>query len=554
MWRCGPPSAVRGAAVRDRAGHAWTPTCAGVPRARGRRGLGARATRARWRSAWRCRVRRRGGWWTCCRGLSACAGLRLRRLPQNPPWKPRARMAARIAMREANAEVMARSATPTSLLRYFPTRSGELPACRAGSRGCTLDVHGASRRRTVMLTSTSPHPTPTRHRGSPARDRTGSPRRLKPQPLLVARGVTKRFGAVEALVDVDFEVDAGEVVALVGDNGAGKSTLIKAIAGVQPADAGATGSTARGADPQPHGAYGRRHRDRLPGPRAVRQPRRRRQPLPRRRARRTGAGRSRRSTSPRWSTARASCSPRSASPRSTSPRARAGSLSGGQRQSVAIARSLVGSRASLILDEPTAALGVIQTAQVLELIHHLREQGLAIVVISHNLDTVFDVADRIVVLRLGRRGDVRPPDHAASRSSPRSPAPPRTRSHQVHVQPWPARGRRGGLQLELADRRRAGRMVAGRRRLPRQLARPHNHDVRGHGRDRGPDVLRMPAAARAGSRAAGPARGHGDRRHHAVGVRRRRASAGPSPRRARSSGSRSPARSSRWRSPRSSSR
>jgi D-xylose transport system ATP-binding protein len=80
----------------------------------------------------------------------------------------------------------------------------------------------------------------------------------------------------------------------------------------------------------------------------------------------------------------------------------AGSLSGGQRQSVAIARTLVGKPRLLILDEPTAALGVLQTAQVLELIHHLREQGLAIVVISHNLDTVFDVADRIVVLRLGR--------------------------------------------------------------------------------------------------------------------------------------------------------
>ena len=85
-----------------------------------------------------------------------------------------------------------------------------------------------------------------------------------------------------------------------------------------------------------------------------------------------------------------------------SPRARVGSLSGGQRQAVAIARSLVAQPRVLILDEPTAALGVVQTAQVLALIEHLREQGLAVVIISHNLDNVFHVADRITVLRLGR--------------------------------------------------------------------------------------------------------------------------------------------------------
>ena len=111
------------------------------------------------------------------------------------------------------------------------------------------------------------------------------------KPLLVARGVTKRFGAVEALVDVDFDVDAGEVVALVGDNGAGKSTLIKAIAGVQPADAGEYWIDGRKVRIRtPSDAHARRHRDRLPGPRAVRQPRRRRQPLPRLRARRAGPG------------------------------------------------------------------------------------------------------------------------------------------------------------------------------------------------------------------------------------------------------------------------
>ena len=84
-------------------------------------------------------------------------------------------------------------------------------------------------------------------------------------------------------------------------------------------------------------------------------------------------------------------------------RARAGQLSGGQRQSVAIARSLLGEPQLVILDEPTAALGVAETAEVLALIHHLRARGLGVIVISHNLDTVFDVADRIVVLLLGRR-------------------------------------------------------------------------------------------------------------------------------------------------------
>ena len=217
--------------------------------------------------------------------------------------------------------------------------------------------------------------------------------------LLTAHGVTKRFGAVEALVDVDFEVDAGEVVALVGDNGAGKSTLIKAISGAQPADAGTfaldgepvtirspqdayrlgiatvyqdlsladnldvVANLFLGGEVTHHGTLDEadmehRTRDLL---------------------RQLAVG------------------------SLHDVRADAGSLSGGQRQTVAIARSLLGSPRLVILDEPTAALGVVQTAQVLELIHRLRERGLGVIVISHNLDTVFDVADRIVVLRLGRR-------------------------------------------------------------------------------------------------------------------------------------------------------
>jgi D-xylose transport system ATP-binding protein len=224
-----------------------------------------------------------------------------------------------------------------------------------------------------------------------------------PMPLLVARGVTKSFGPVHALVDVDFCVDAGEVVALVGDNGAGKSTLIKAIAGVQPADRGryrfegrevsiaspqdasrlgiatvyqdlalcenldVVGNVFLGSEVPSHGLLG--HVGQID---EAAMEHRTRELL-------------------------ASLSVTTLS----SVRAVTGSLSGGQRQSIAIARALVGHPRLLILDEPTAALGVAQTAQVLELIHHLRELGLAIVVISHNLDTVFDVADRIAVLRLG---------------------------------------------------------------------------------------------------------------------------------------------------------
>jgi D-xylose transport system ATP-binding protein len=223
---------------------------------------------------------------------------------------------------------------------------------------------------------------------------------LPAMPLLVARGVSKRFGAVEALVDVDFDVDAGEVVALVGDNGAGKSTLIKAIAGVQPADSG------------DYWIQGRPVKLRTPSDASC-----------------AGIATVYQDlalcdnldvvgnlylgsevVAPWLQTLDETAMERRtgellaalAVTTLASPRVRVGSLSGGQRQAVAIARSLVTHPRVLILDEPTAALGVVQTAQVLELIEHLRDQGLGIVVISHNLDNVFHVADRISVLRLGR--------------------------------------------------------------------------------------------------------------------------------------------------------
>jgi D-xylose transport system ATP-binding protein len=223
-------------------------------------------------------------------------------------------------------------------------------------------------------------------------------------PLLVARGVTKSFGPVRALVDVDFSVDAGEVVALVGDNGAGKSTLIKAIAGVQPADRGRYWF-----DGEEVAIRGPKDASRL-GIATVYQDLALCENLDvvgnvflgRELPARGPLGRTGRLDDPAMEHRTRDLLHSLSVTTLGSVRALTGTLSGGQRQSVAIARALVDRPRLLILDEPTAALGVAQTAQVLELIHHLREQGLAIVVISHNLDTVFDVADRITVLRLGR--------------------------------------------------------------------------------------------------------------------------------------------------------
>jgi D-xylose transport system ATP-binding protein len=217
--------------------------------------------------------------------------------------------------------------------------------------------------------------------------------------------VSKRFGALEALTGVDFEVGAGEVVALVGDNGAGKSTLVKAIAGVQLCDEG--------------DFYMRGDRVSITSPKD---------------ATLLGIttvyqdlalcdnldivanlylGRERfvegtakyagyiDETEMEKSSVKLLDSLAVTTIKSV--RSRVASLSGGQRQAVAIARSLLGEPSVVLLDEPTAALGVAQTQQVLGLIRTLRERGLGIVVISHNLADVFDVADRIVVLRLGKR-------------------------------------------------------------------------------------------------------------------------------------------------------
>jgi D-xylose transport system ATP-binding protein len=225
-------------------------------------------------------------------------------------------------------------------------------------------------------------------------------------PLLELRGISKRFGAVQALTEVRFDVSAGEVVALVGDNGAGKSTLIKVISGIYRADAGTVRWQGRevtvgspneaaalgiatvyqdlalcdnldvvanlflGHELTAGGALGRL------GPLAV--------------------------MDEMTMERRAVEVLRRLSVKIPSVRTPIASLSGGQRQSVAVARSVLGDNKVVLLDEPTAALGVAQTHEVLELIKRLRGQGLGVVLISHNLANVFEVADRITVLRLGR--------------------------------------------------------------------------------------------------------------------------------------------------------
>lgn len=222
-------------------------------------------------------------------------------------------------------------------------------------------------------------------------------------PVLSLKGISKSFGAVQALADVDFEVHAGEVVALVGDNGAGKSTLVKTIAGIHSADAGRVVFEGREvAVNGPHDAatlgiatvyqdlalcdnldvvenlyLG--HEQVGEGVRTIT-----RQLDENAMERRAGELLERLAVT------------------IVDLRSEVGTLSGGQRQQVAIARSLLGDPKLVVLDEPTAALGVRQTALVLALVKRLGEEGHAVVVISHNLADVFEVADRIFVLRLGR--------------------------------------------------------------------------------------------------------------------------------------------------------
>jgi D-xylose transport system ATP-binding protein len=218
-------------------------------------------------------------------------------------------------------------------------------------------------------------------------------------PVLELRGVSKRFGAVQALFEVDFHVAAGQVMALVGDNGAGKSTLIKCIAGIHPIDEGEIRF-----DGEPVTIHGPKDAARL-GIEVVYQDLAladnldvvgnmflgREQLTGFRRLDETGME------------ARAQETLKSLSVTTIrSVRQTVAGLSGGQRQSVAVAKAVMWNSRVVILDEPTAALGVAQTRQVLELVRRLGEQGLAVILISHNLHDIFEVADDITVLRLGQ--------------------------------------------------------------------------------------------------------------------------------------------------------
>ena len=218
-------------------------------------------------------------------------------------------------------------------------------------------------------------------------------------PVLELRGVSKAFGAVQALYEVDFHVARGEVMALVGDNGAGKSTLIKCIAGINSIDSGEIrfeGERVNVHGPKDaarHGIeivyqdlaladnldvvqnmyLGRELTDRL------------------------------RRMDETTMEAKARETLRSLSVTTLqSVRQTVASLSGGQRQSVAVAKAVMWNSKVVILDEPTAALGVAQTRQVLELVKRLGEQGLGVILVSHNLHDVFEVAHSITVLRLGQ--------------------------------------------------------------------------------------------------------------------------------------------------------
>jgi D-xylose transport system ATP-binding protein len=221
----------------------------------------------------------------------------------------------------------------------------------------------------------------------------------QPASTFELRGLSKSFGPVQALTDVDFEVRDGEVMALVGDNGAGKSTLIKCVAGIYspdsgeilfdgkvvtihgPKDAAKLGievvyqdlALCDNLDVVQNMYLGREERDFLFRLKEAAMEQRTAETL-------------------------ASLSVTTIN----SVRQPVATLSGGQRQSVAVARAVMWNNRIVFLDEPTAALGVAQTRQVLALVRRLAEQGLAVVYVSHNLVDIFEVADRITVLRLGR--------------------------------------------------------------------------------------------------------------------------------------------------------
>ncbi|HEU4658677.1 MAG TPA: ATP-binding cassette domain-containing protein [Capillimicrobium sp.] len=223
-------------------------------------------------------------------------------------------------------------------------------------------------------------------------------------PLVRLEGVRKEFGAVVALERVDLDVNAGEIVALVGDNGAGKSTLIKIVAGVHEPTAGRVvldGAPVRLANPNDSRRHGIEvvfqdlaladnqpvYMNMFLGRELVRGPLRRLD--------RAGMARETGELLDELDI------------RVPSPRVNIRALSGGQRQGVAIARATHWGERLILMDEPTAALGVQETARVEETILRMKERGKAILIVSHSLDQVFRISDRICVLRRGRQVGVK---------------------------------------------------------------------------------------------------------------------------------------------------
>ena len=221
---------------------------------------------------------------------------------------------------------------------------------------------------------------------------------MSEQPLLELRGVHKRFGAVHALRGVDFQARSGEVMALVGDNGAGKSTLVKCVAGIYPIDEGRI--LWKGEEVSIHGP---KDAGRL-GIEVVYQDLALADNLDV--VQNMFLGRETLSTFRRLDEAKMEQQARGvlkdlSVTTIASVRQVVAGLSGGQRQSVAVAKAVLWNSKLVILDEPTAALGVAQTRQVLDLVKRLAENGLAVILISHNMNDVFEVADYISVMRLG---------------------------------------------------------------------------------------------------------------------------------------------------------
>ena len=218
------------------------------------------------------------------------------------------------------------------------------------------------------------------------------------EPILEIKGLNKSFGPVHVLHDVDFDVRAGEVTALVGDNGAGKSTLVKCIAGIHPYDSGAVrfnGEDTHIRGPRDAADLGIEvvyqdlaladNLDIVQNMFLGREPK-------------SGVVLDEAQMEIKARDTLASLSVRTV----TSVRQLVASLSGGQRQTVAIAKSVLWNSKVVMLDEPTAALGVAQTRQVLDLVRRLADNGLGVLLISHNMNDVKEVSDRISALYLGR--------------------------------------------------------------------------------------------------------------------------------------------------------